>query len=438
MLVSVSLANTPYGVVRYLDLSPLDPQPPQRSRHPRIVSTRRPVVRQPSSTHPQEKKETNAFQQFGLSPEIPPGRSGNALHDSDPHNRKRRFPRAPGKGTCSAPPRPAPKRRPPFALPILHRLAAGDRNRPGTASRPVARPHPTRELAIQIGDSFRRLRGDTPGCGTAVIYGGVSQKAPGAGAAEKGGHPRRHARGRLLDLMGQKARKPRDRRDLRPGRGPDRMLDMGFIVDIPPHHRETSRENGQTLMFSATMPSEIVRLFGHPAPRSGTGPGRGRLPRRPTTWSIDSTNVEKASKADLLKALLERRTRSRTPSCSRGRGTAAGPRGADPEPRGVRVEAIHGDKSQGARERALFAFQEGAIRVLVATDNRRPGARHRRPLPRGQLRPAERAGGVRPPDRPHRAGPGASGTAISFCGFEERPLARRHRAPDGASQPDRG
>ncbi len=198
----------------------------------------------------------------------------------------------------------------------------------------------------------------------------------------------------------------------------DRMLDMGFIVDIR-RIIEKLPTKRQTLMFSATMPSEIVRL-------SAT------LLRDPVRVQVAADAapaddvvhrlyyVEKSSKADLLKTLLEGDEIKNALVFTRTR------HGADRVERtlsraGVRVEAIHGDKSQGARERALSAFKKGTIRVLVATDIAARGL---------DIVDLSHVVNYDLPNEPeayvHRIGrtgrAGASGIAISFCGFEERPL----------------
>ncbi len=196
------------------------------------------------------------------------------------------------------------------------------------------------------------------------------------------------------------------------------MLDMGFIVDIR-RIIEKIPTKRQTLMFSATMPSEIVRL-------SST------LLRDPVRVQVAAASapaddvehrlyyVEKASKADLLKALLADEEIRNALVFTRTR------HGADRVERtlhraGVRVEAIHGDKSQGARERALSAFKKGSIRVLVATDIAARGL---------DIVDLSHVVNYDLPNEPevyiHRIGrtgrAGASGIAISFCAFEERPL----------------
>jgi len=302
-----------------------------------------------------------------------------------------------------------------FALPILHRLAGESRNVRG---RRVVRSlvlTPTRELAMQIGDSFGDY-GRHTGLRHAVIYGGVSQR-PQEQALQRGVDILVATPGRLLDLMGQKLV------DLSTVEifvldEADRMLDMGFIVDIR-RIIEKLPARRQTLMFSATMPSEIVRL-------SST------LLRDPVRVQVAAASapaddvdhrlyyVERASKADLLKMLLADDGIKNALVFTRTR------HGADRVERtlnraGMRVEAIHGDKSQGARERALSAFRKGTIRVLVATDIAARGL---------DIVDLSHVVNFDLPNEPeayvHRIGrtgrAGASGIAISFCGFEERPL----------------
>ena len=369
------------------------------------------------------------FQQFGLSPEIL--RAVQEMHYTTPTPiQEKAIPDVlqgkdllgsaqTGTGKTAA-----------FALPILHRLAAETRTVRG---RRVVRSlvlTPTRELAMQIAESFGDY-GKHTGMRHAVIYGGVSQKTQEQ-ALQKGVDILVATPGRLLDLMGQKLINL-STVEIFVLDEADRMLDMGFIVDIR-RIIEKLPAKRQTLMFSATMPSEIVRL-------SAT------LLRDPVRVQVAADAapaddvehrlyyVEKSSKADLLKTLLDGDEIKNALVFTRTR------HGADRVERtlsraGVRVEAIHGDKSQGARERALSAFKKGTIRVLVATDIAATGPRHRRPLPRGQLRPAERAGGVRPPDRPHRAGRRV-GYRDLLLRLRGAPAARRDRAPDEQA-PDRG
>jgi ATP-dependent RNA helicase RhlE len=354
------------------------------------------------------------FQQFGLSPEIL--RAVQEMHYTTPtpiqvkaipdvlQGKDLLGSAQTGTGKTAA-----------FALPILHRLAAETRIVRG---RRVVRSlvlTPTRELAMQIAESFGDY-GRHTGMRHAVIYGGVSQK-PQEQALQKGVDILVATPGRLLDLMGQKLVNL-STVEIFVLDEADRMLDMGFIVDIR-RIIEKLPAKRQTLMFSATMPSEIVRL-------SAT------LLRDPVRVQVAAASapaddvdhrlyyVEKASKADLLKSLLADDEIKNALVFTRTR------HGADRVERtlsraGVRVEAIHGDKSQGARERALSAFRKGTIRVLVATDIAARGL---------DIVDLSHVVNYDLPNEPeayvHRIGrtgrAGASGIAISFCGFEERPL----------------
>jgi len=302
-----------------------------------------------------------------------------------------------------------------FALPILHRLAAGSKIVRGRRAVRCLVLTPTRELAMQVAESFGDY-GRFTGMRHAVIYGGVSQKGQEQ-ALQKGVDTLVATPGRLLDLMGQKLINL-STVEIFVLDEADRMLDMGFIVDIRRIIEKLPAQR-QTLMFSATMPPEIVRL-------SGT------LLHEPVRVQVAAASapaddvdhrlyyVEKGSKSDLLKALLADDEIKNALVFTRTR------HGADRVERilsraGVRVEAIHGDKSQGARERALSAFKKGTIRVLVATDIAARGL---------DIVDLSHVVNYDLPNEPeayvHRIGrtgrAGASGIAISFCGFEERPL----------------
>jgi ATP-dependent RNA helicase RhlE len=355
------------------------------------------------------------FRQFGLSPEIL--RAVQEMHYTTPTPiQEKAIPDVlrgkdllgsaqTGTGKTAA-----------FALPILHRLAAAETRT--ARGRRVVRSlvlTPTRELAMQIAESFGDY-GRHTGMRHAVIYGGVSQRTQEQ-ALQKGVDILVATPGRLLDLMGQKLINL-STVEIFVLDEADRMLDMGFIVDIR-RIIEKLPSKRQTLMFSATMPSEIVRL-------SAT------LLREPVRVQVaadaapaDDVDhrlyyVEKSSKADLLKSLLADDEIKNALVFTRTR------HGADRVERtlsraGVRVEAIHGDKSQGARERALSAFKKGTIRVLVATDIAARGL---------DIVDLSHVVNYDLPNEPeayvHRIGrtgrAGASGTAFSFCGFEERPL----------------
>ncbi|MBT8484007.1 MAG: DEAD/DEAH box helicase, partial [Phycisphaerae bacterium] len=263
-----------------------------------------------------------------------------------------------------------------FALPILHRLAngagapAGNGRRKGHHTRPgrlAQRPRalvlaPTRELATQIYESFRTYGGSLR-LRHAVIFGGVSQVRQVA-ALRAGVDVIVATPGRLLDLMNQRLV------DLRAIEifvldEADRMLDMGFIRDIR-KVVECLPAKRQTLLFSATMPAEIRQLadsvLRDPIAVQAT-------PESSTVEAIAQSVyfVAKKSKPALLERLLQRADRGRTLVFTRTKY------GADRVVRnlrraGVHAAAIHGNKSQNARTRALDGFKSGDTPVLVATD----------------------------------------------------------------------
>ncbi len=245
-----------------------------------------------------------------------------------------------------------------FSIPILQRLYKTD-HRKGIKALILT---PTRELAIQIGESFEAY-GRYTGLKHTVIFGGVAQK-PQTDALQKGVQILIATPGRLLDLINQGLVSLKSLEYFVLDEA-DRMLDMGFIHDIkrvlkllPPRR--------QTLFFSATMPTEIETLaasmLNHPEKVAVTPPSS-------TVDIIDQQVyfVEKAQKKDLLIHLLSDATISSVLVFTRTKY------GADKLARtltkaGIRAEAIHGDKSQNARQRALSEFKSHTLRVLIATD----------------------------------------------------------------------
>ncbi|MBI5576229.1 MAG: DEAD/DEAH box helicase [Deltaproteobacteria bacterium] len=309
-----------------------------------------------------------------------------------------------------------------FALPILQRLipAAPQRNT-GRKCGPrrqirVLVLTPTRELCGQVTESFAAY-GKHTGLKTAAVYGGVSQSRQEE-ALRRGVDILVATPGRLLDLESQKI--------LHLGAvgtlvldEADRMLDMGFLPDV---RRIISLvpEDRQTLLFSATIPGEILKLA-------------GKIMRDPVRVTVSSASspaaenvehlvyyVEKQDKAELLRRMLSEGAARNALVFTRTKRGAD--RLADQLVRAnIRSEAIHGDRSQSARERALAKFKSGATRVLVATDVAARG------LDIAELShvfnfdlPAEPENYVHRIGRTGRAG--ASGTAVSFCGIEERAL----------------
>ncbi|HVZ89466.1 MAG TPA: DEAD/DEAH box helicase [Polyangia bacterium] len=303
-----------------------------------------------------------------------------------------------------------------FALPLLDRLARTPRvaGRPGPRVLVLA---PTRELAMQIAESFRTYGRHLP-LATAVIFGGVGQ-GPQVEALRRNADIVVATPGRLLDLIGQKHARF-DALEALVLDEADRMLDMGFIdpirriISVLPRRR-------QTLMFSATMPDEIMKLARSilvdpvqvsVAPVSTTAEGI-------TQWVL---HVERSQKRALLHEVLRDPKMSRVLVFTRTKHGAN--RVAEQLDRsGVRAAAIHGNKSQNARERALSAFKTGQIRVLVATDIAARGV---------DIDGVTHVINFELPNEPesyvHRIGrtarAGASGVALSFCDAEERPTLR--------------
>lgn len=297
-----------------------------------------------------------------------------------------------------------------FALPIIQRLGDGPR---AGARRPRALIlTPTRELAAQIGESLSRYGRHTK-IRHAVIYGGVNQK-PQVSALLRGVDVLVATPGRLLDLRRQ-GHVGLDRVEIAVLDEVDRMLDMGFLRDVEELMKAVPK-NRQTLLFSATMPAPIARL----------AEARLRDPVRVSVTPVSSTAdriaqrvllVQRADKRALLSELLEDERIKQALVFTRtkhGANRLAKQLNASD----VASDAIHGNKSQSARLRALEGFKQGKVRVLVATDIAArgidvDGVTHviNYDLP------------VEPESYVHRIGrtgrAGASGTALSFCDAEE-------------------
>ncbi|WP_101909347.1 DEAD/DEAH box helicase [Marasmitruncus massiliensis] len=300
-----------------------------------------------------------------------------------------------------------------FAIPILQHLTA---QKLESGRQRVIRAlilTPTRELALQICDSFKayghylRLR-------TAVIFGGVSQN-PQVDELKRGIDILVATPGRLNDLIGQGYIDLQNVETLVLDEA-DRMLDMGFIHDVEKVITRVPSER-QTLFFSATMPDSIMRLCN----RILTDPVKVAV--TPVSSTVDLIEqalyyVDKTNKRKLLLYLLK------NPALVSVLVFTFTKHGADRvvrelEKGGVHAQAIHGNKSQNARQNALNAFKNGDIRVLVATDIAARGIdidelSHviNYDLPNIPETYVHRIG------RTGRAGLG--GTAISFCCFDEK------------------
>jgi ATP-dependent RNA helicase RhlE len=299
-----------------------------------------------------------------------------------------------------------------FVLPSLDRLAAdASPLRPGQVRMLVLAP--TRELAAQIAASARTY-GRFMKLSVGVVFGGVPNHKSVREVA-RGVDVLVATPGRLLDLVDQRALSLRELEILVLDEA-DQMLDLGFIhalkriVSLVPPKR-------QTLFFSATMPKAIKEL----ADRYLTNPAEVSV--APTATTVDRveqsvTMVNQTEKTALLTLYLKEHAGERTLVFSRTK------HGADKivrqlEAAGVRANAIHGNKSQPQRERAIAAFKSGEMKVLVATDIAArgidiPGVSHivNFDLPDVPEQYVHRIG------RTARAG--ATGIAIAFCSHDER------------------
>ena len=252
-----------------------------------------------------------------------------------------------------------------YALPILQRLVSiknntSIKNKRNISALVVA---PTRELAIQIKNSFS-IYGKYTGLRNIVVYGGVGQN-PQVKKLQQGVDILIATPGRLLDLMRQGHINLGYVEVLILDEG-DRMLDMGFINDIRTIIKCMPKMNRQTLLFSATIPQEVKKL----ANSILNKPIRIDItPDQPTVEILKQTVfiISKKKKQALLEKLLTDKSIKRALVFMRTKHSAN--RVVKTLKRkGMRTDAIHGDKSQNARQDALQKFRTGNIRVLVATD----------------------------------------------------------------------
>jgi len=303
-----------------------------------------------------------------------------------------------------------------FALPILQRLAA--RQVAPKPRQPLALIlTPTRELAAQIGESFRAY-GRHLGLRQTVIFGGVGQQ-PQVDALARGVHILIATPGRLLDLMNQRHVRL-DAIEIFVLDEADRMLDMGFVRDVRRVVTVLPKAR-QSLFFSATMPEDIGRLAGEIL----RDPARVEVtPAATTVELIDQRvyHVDADKKRSLLAEVLKDGALSRVIVFTRTKH-GANRVTQQLEKSGVVAEAIHGNKSQTARQRALQNFRAGRARVLVATDIAArgidiDGVTHviNYELPNVAESYVHRIG------RTARAG--ASGVALAFCAGDERAYLR--------------
>jgi ATP-dependent RNA helicase RhlE len=302
-----------------------------------------------------------------------------------------------------------------FSLPMLHMLYAKPPRR-GRGIRALILT-PTRELALQIDESLRNYGRYLP-LRTAVVLGGVPAP-PQIRSLRQGAEILVATPGRLLDLF-NRGHVRLDGVEMLVLDEADRMLDMGFVHDV---RRIVSQlnEDRQTLFFSATMSMEIVKLAAgivkNPARVEITPAASvsGNIAQK--VLFVEQTN-KRALLTDILqdvnipRALVFTRTKHRANRIMRQLSNS-----------GISADAIHSNKSQGARQRALADFDRGKVKVLVATDIVArgidvDGISHviNYELPNDPESYVHRIG------RTARAG--AAGTALSFCDAEEMTMLR--------------
>ncbi|WP_436714659.1 DEAD/DEAH box helicase [Roseiconus lacunae] len=298
-----------------------------------------------------------------------------------------------------------------LALPILDYI--GREQRPVPANQPVALVlAPTRELAIQIADSFCTYGKHMRFC-QALVYGGVGQ-AEQIKALRRGVHVLIATPGRLLDLMDQGHVDFSDVEIFVLDEA-DRMLDMGFMPSLNRIVAELPRQR-QSLFFSATLPLKIREL----AAKLLFNPVSVTLSSKTTTVERIEQSVRfvrRESKLALLSELLSSDGVDRAIVFTRTKHGAN--RLANKLDRaGIRATAIHGNKTQNARQRALNAFRDNRVTVLVATDVAARGIDID-----GVTHVINYDMPVDPESYVHRIGrtarAGANGIAVSFCTADE-------------------
>lgn len=300
-----------------------------------------------------------------------------------------------------------------FAIPTLQLLHKDNAPRAGRRNIRALVITPTRELALQIHENFCAYGKYLP-LRCAVIFGGVSQK-PQETALQKGVDILVATPGRLNDLMKQKLIDLKDVELLILDEA-DRMLDMGFIHDVKKIIAKTPSQR-QTLLFSATMPGAIAQM----ADSILRNPVKVAI--TPVSSTVDAIGqylyyVDKSNKKDLLLHLLKDESIESAIVFTRTK------HGADRlvhhlSKAQVSAKAIHGDKSQGARQTALQDFKNRTLRVLVATDIAARGI---------DIDELSHVINYELPNVPetyvHRIGrtgrAGQSGVAISLCDFDEK------------------
>ena len=300
-----------------------------------------------------------------------------------------------------------------FAIPIIQLLCARDERASGRRAIKSLILTPTRELAIQIGESFENY-GKNTNLKYRVIFGGVSQHSQ-VEALRRGVDILVATPGRLLDLMNQGHIRLNEIQFFVLDEA-DRMLDMGFVNDVKKVLTKLPREK-QSLFFSATMPPAIVQLAGTIL----INPSKVEV--APVSSTADTINqvvyfVDKGNKKNLLIDILKNDNIERALVFTRTK------HGADKVAKiltraNIHAQAIHGNKSQNARQGALKNFKAKTTRVLVATDIAARGI---------DIDELTHVINFELPNVPesyvHRIGrtgrAGADGIAIAFCDAEEK------------------
>ena len=300
-----------------------------------------------------------------------------------------------------------------FALPMLDRLTANAPRKKGAVRALILTP--TRELALQIGESFEAY-GKYLALRSTVIFGGVGQ-APQVEALKKGVDILIACPGRLNDLIGQ-GFIDLSNLEIFVLDEADRMLDMGFVHDVKKVIAKLPKQR-QNLMFSATMPAEIEQLA------AGILHEPAFVKVDPVSSTVDRIqqslyHVEKGNKKFLLPWLIK----NLQPPVVNALVFSRTKHGADKiakdlTKQGIPAAAIHGNKSQTARVTALEEFKAGKTKVLVATDIAARGI---------DISELSHVFNYDLPEVPetyvHRIGrtarAGADGTAVSFCAPEEQ------------------
>lgn len=302
-----------------------------------------------------------------------------------------------------------------FSLPILHHIFTTPKSPMRNSARALILV-PTRELAVQVSDSFKAY-GAHMRFSNVVIFGGVSQ-GPQERAMRRGADVLVATPGRLIDLMNQRIVNL-DAVEFFVLDEVDRMLDMGFIHDVKRIVAGIPQER-QSLFFSATMAPEVASLAEkilHDPARVTVNPEMRTADRAVHKVCF----IEKANKGRLLEQVIQ--SQQEIPGRNLTLVFSRTKHGANKLAKvltrsGFRADAIHGNKSQAARQRALEAFRNGSAPVLVATDVAARGI---------DVKDVTLVVNYDVPNEPdsyvHRIGrtarAGAEGLALSFCSADE-------------------